>query len=194
MIYDTPGLFDTQDGHDVIKAEIARAIQMASPGPHAFLILFKIGNRFTDEEKKTIETIQDMFGKDADQFCILLLTGEDNLIHDGKKVEDYLETANPGLKQLLEQCQNRYITINNRPLEQAEVDKKLQQLVEMIETMLAKNQVRYYTDEQFQKAEQKLQEREKQLIEAEMQKKKAEEKALHEKVLQNLCFSIKLFD
>jgi hypothetical protein len=56
-IYDTPGLFDTQDGHDVIKAEIDRAIQMASPGPHAFIILFKIGNRFTDEEKKTIALI-----------------------------------------------------------------------------------------------------------------------------------------
>jgi hypothetical protein len=43
---------------------------------------------------------------------------------------------------------NRYITINNCPLGQTETDIKLQQLLEMIDTMLAENQVRYYTNKQ----------------------------------------------
>lgn len=182
IIYDTPGLFDTEHENNVFKAQISHAIQMASPGPHTFLILFKIGTRFTDEEKKTIEVIQEIFGQGADQFCILAFTGEDNLINDGDKIEDYLKNADSGLKQLLERCQNRYITINNRLMQQEEIDKTVKKLLEIIETMLVKNQVRYYTTAQFQKAEQELQEREKQRIETELQKKEAEEKALREKI------------
>ena len=194
MIYDTPGLFDTQDNHAAVKAEIGRAIYMASPGPHALLILFKIGNRFTDEEKKTIEKIREMFGKDAHKFCILVLTGEDNLFCDDTTVKDYLDTADSGLKQLLEQCQNRYMTINNRSSQQ-EIDEKLRkELLKMIETMLAENQTCYYTNEQFLKAEQELQEREKQRIETEIRKKEAEEKAWREKVIKNLVFFTKLFN
>ena len=106
IVYDTLGLFNTHDGHAVVKAEISRAVQMAGPGLHAFFILFKIGNRFTNEDKKTIERIQDIIGKDADKLCILVLNGEDNFICDEMTVEDILKTADSGLKQSLEWCQN----------------------------------------------------------------------------------------
>jgi hypothetical protein len=191
VIYDTPGLFDTKDDLNVIKTEIGRAIRMASPGPHAFLIHFKIGNRFTDEEKKTIEYIQDIFGEDAHKYCILILTGEDNLSYDNETVDHYLENADPGLKRLLEQCHNRYIAINNRS-QQQQIDEKLRQLLKIIETMLLNNQTRYYTNEQFEKAEQDLQEREQKQIEAEIQKREADEQALREKVNQIIHLSNRL--
>jgi hypothetical protein len=188
IVYDTPGLFDTENDLNVIKTESGLAIRMASPGPHAFLIHFKIGNRFTDEEKKTIEYIQDIFGEDAHKYCILVLTGEDNLIYDGGKIEDYLQNAESGLKRLLEQCHNRYIAINNRS-QQEQIDEKVRQLLEIIETMLLNNQARYYTNEQFEKAEQELQEREKKQLEAEIQKREANEQVLREKVIRSLSYS-----
>lgn len=182
IVYDTPGLFDTKDDLNTIKTEISLAIRMASPGPHAFLIHFKIGNKFTDEEKKTIEYIQDIFGEDAHKYCILVLTGEDNLIYDGGKIEDYLQNAESGLKRLLEQCHNRYIVINNRS-QQQQIDERVRQLLKLIETMLLNNQTRYYTNEQFEKAEQELQEREKKQLEVEIQKREANEQVLGEKVI-----------
>jgi hypothetical protein len=63
IVCDTPGLFDTQHNLSVIKAQIGLAIRMASPGPHAFLIHFKIGNRFTDEEKKQLNIFKKFLEK-----------------------------------------------------------------------------------------------------------------------------------
>jgi hypothetical protein len=48
--------------------------------------------------------------------------------------------------------------------------------------MLLDNQTRYYTNQQFEKAEQDLQEREKKQIEAEIQKREADKQDLREEV------------
>lgn len=155
MLCDTQGLFDTESDPSVVKADIKHAVDMVHPGPHAFLIHFKIGNRFTDEEQKTIEQIQDIFGQDASKYCILILTGEDNLIHNDETIEGYLKTAAPGLKRLLAQCQNRYIAFNNRA-QQGEIDDKIRQLLKIIQNMLADNQTAYYSKEQLQRGAQLL--------------------------------------
>uniref|UniRef100_A0A3Q3M3W9 AIG1-type G domain-containing protein n=1 Tax=Labrus bergylta TaxID=56723 RepID=A0A3Q3M3W9_9LABR len=55
-VIDTPGLFDTI----LMKRRHVNIIQCmayASPGPHIFLIIIKLG-RLTEEEKKTVEKIQ----------------------------------------------------------------------------------------------------------------------------------------
>jgi hypothetical protein len=189
MLCDTQGLCDTESDPSVVKAEIKRAVDMVHPGPHAFLIHFKIGNRFTDEEQETIEQIQDIFGQDASKYCILILTGEDNLIHNDETIEGYLETAASGLKRLLAQCQNRYIAFNNRA-QQGEIDDKIRQLLKIIQNMLADNQTAYYSKEQLERAAQLLQEREQAALEAKLIENEKLRQSLYEEVLiiiNNFC-------
>lgn len=135
---------------------------MVSPGPHAFLIVLSAG-RFTEEEQRTIEYINEMFGSDAGKYCILILTREDDILNDEKTVDQYLQEASEPLKRLVKQCRNRYLAINNRA-SQVERDEKVRQLIGIVRNMLRENESPYYTNEMFQQAEKEFQEKETQAL------------------------------
>ncbi len=50
-VVDTPGFFDTEMKHKELITEIARSIYLSSPGPHAFLTVFNVNMRFTEQEQ-----------------------------------------------------------------------------------------------------------------------------------------------
>ncbi|XP_072037412.1 putative mitogen-activated protein kinase kinase kinase 7-like [Amphiura filiformis] len=63
-IVDTPGLFDTEKKNlDTIR-ELARAMLLLQPGPHAIILVQRIG-RMTPEERHTIDLLLEVFGTDA---------------------------------------------------------------------------------------------------------------------------------
>jgi hypothetical protein len=161
---------------------------MVSPGPHAFLIVISVSNRFTEEEQKTIEYINEMFGSDAGKYCILTITREEEILNDDKTVDQYLQEADEPLKRLVAQCQNRYIGINNHAA-QTERDEKVRQLVNMVRNMLKENKTPYYTNEMFKQAEKQFEEKEIEILnkikaqtEAQMQNLREEVRLTHFKL------------
>ncbi|CAF4160273.1 unnamed protein product, partial [Rotaria sordida] len=132
---------------------------MVSPGPHAFLIVLSAAHRFTEEEQKTIEHINDIFGPDASKYCILVITREEEILNDDKTIDQYLQDADEPLKLLVAQCQNRYIAINNRS-SQIKCDEKIRQVIKIVRNMLKANKTPYYTNEMFKQAEKEFEEKE----------------------------------
>uniref|UniRef100_A0A672RGE7 AIG1-type G domain-containing protein n=1 Tax=Sinocyclocheilus grahami TaxID=75366 RepID=A0A672RGE7_SINGR len=59
-VVDTPGFFDTQMSPEELMTEIARSVYLSSPGPHAFLIVFRV-DRFTEQEQQIPQMIEMMF-------------------------------------------------------------------------------------------------------------------------------------
>ncbi|XP_066552984.1 GTPase IMAP family member 9 [Amia ocellicauda] len=158
-VVDTPGLFDTEKPDENTVKEITKCIQMSCPGPHAFLLVMQL-TRFTDEEKRSVEALQEIFGEKASKYMIVLFTRGDDL--EGKTIHNFMQEAHPELKKLIWKCGGRYHVFNNK-----DKDNKTQvkDLLAMIECMMRVNGGSYYTQEMYQEAEAKIREKEKEILE-----------------------------
>lgn len=161
LIVDTPGFFDTDVSitNDIVEKKIASQIfEMTSPGVHAFLIVLRVG-RFTPEEMNTVNFIRTIFGNDAAGYCIVVFTCEDQL--DGQTIDDFISSSSQ-LQQLVSSCGHRKFVINNKMTGQA-LQRKIQQLLQMIQGMITKNKETCYTNKTYREIEKKReQERKKQ--------------------------------
>jgi hypothetical protein len=194
IVYDTPGLFDTSDDHNAIKEKLCHAVtSIASPGPHAFLIVLAAG-RFTEEEQKTVQLIKDMFGEDAGKYCILIITREDDILYHKSSLEKHIEKSTAPFKDLLAQCQNRVLAVNNRAGED-EREKKVRELITIVKKMLGENQSPYYTSEMFQQAEKDLRQREEAVLNQAKEQMEEQKKAVRDEVRARVnCFLICKFE
>ncbi|XP_053197032.1 GTPase IMAP family member 9-like [Scomber japonicus] len=158
-VIDTPGLFDTGNTEEKTVKDIAQSIACASPGPHIFLVVIKL-DRFTEEEKQTVQKIQKIFGEEANKYSMILFTHGDVL--EGKPIEEFLKNSKD-LQQLVTKCNNQYHVFNNKMEDRSQVS----ELLKNIRNINMKNGGSYYTTEMFKKAERVIEEeRERKLREA----------------------------
>lgn len=149
-VVDTPGLFDTSKTNEELKNEIENCIVVQSvPGPHAILLVMNIKARFTEEEKAAVQWIQDNFGSDASMYTILLYT-HTNLL-EGKSLEEYISESE-NLRRLKHQCGGRYHAFNKDLDDRSQVTELLQK----IDRMVQDNGGRHYTNDMYEKAQEKL--------------------------------------
>uniref|UniRef100_W5L1X6 AIG1-type G domain-containing protein n=1 Tax=Astyanax mexicanus TaxID=7994 RepID=W5L1X6_ASTMX len=183
-VIDTPGLFDTSISNEEIIKEIAKCITMAAPGPHVFLLVLTVGQRFTPEEKEVVKMIQDLFGEESRRYTMVLFTKGDDL--RGTTIEDYIKDSDRSLQNIIKQCGNRYHVFNNRnPEDQTQVT----DLLEKIDSMVAVNGGSCYTNEMFQKTERALQEEQERILKekkGEIEREKEKLRAKHEAELEKL--------
>ncbi|KAL1246678.1 hypothetical protein QQF64_034391 [Cirrhinus molitorella] len=64
-VIDTPGLFDTELTIEEIQREMSNCISMILPGPHVFIIVLNLGQRFTQEEANAVKIIRETFGENS---------------------------------------------------------------------------------------------------------------------------------
>ncbi|XP_072314363.1 GTPase IMAP family member 8-like [Eucyclogobius newberryi] len=154
-VIDTPGLFDTNFTEEEVLKKIATCVAMSAPGPHAFLLVLRLG-RFTEEEKATVRLIQSTFGMDAARFSLVLFTHGDKL----KKmtIEQFIGKS-ADLEGLVETCYGRYHVFDN----QESGPRQTLELLDKIDRMVTENEGRYYTVKMF-KAATKMSKREKKYL------------------------------
>uniref|UniRef100_A0A8C7NME3 AIG1-type G domain-containing protein n=1 Tax=Oncorhynchus mykiss TaxID=8022 RepID=A0A8C7NME3_ONCMY len=166
-VIDTPGLYDTTMSKEEMKSEIVRCIEMSVPGPHAFLLVIRLG-RFTKEERNTVKWIQENFGEEASIHTIILFTHGDQL--KGKSVEEFLAESKE-LRKLINICGGRYHSLIN---DKREDNTQVPELLKKIEEMVKRNGGQPYTNEMYQEVQGKIEEEEDRKRE-EVRKKKEEE-------------------
>ncbi|XP_030595831.1 GTPase IMAP family member 7-like [Archocentrus centrarchus] len=167
QVIDTPGLFDTGITEEELKIRIEECVKMSVPGPHAFLLVIRLGVRFTEEERNAVKWIQDNFGDDASMYTIMLFTCKDQA-----KADNALKECKE-LRRLSITFGRRYHAFNN-----TDMDDRVQvkELITMIKEMVQDNGGKHYTNEMYEKAQRKLREEEEQRKQEEEEKKEEERK------------------
>ena len=149
-VVDTPGLFDTTLSSELISGEVGRCIGLASPGPHTLFLVIQLG-RFTEEEKRTVQEIKEIFGDDVTKYTILLFTCTEKL--NGETIEQFIEKGDDDLRQLAKECGGRYHCLDNMsPLKYSQV----QDLMTKVQRMVSDNGGSCYTTEMFQEVESEI--------------------------------------
>lgn len=167
-VVDTPGLFDTKVKNVEIMKEIARTIYLSSPGPHAFLIVLRAIDRFTEQEQHIYDLIEIMFGEEVSKYAIILFTRGDEL--EGESMETLIN-ENCALRQIVQGCGERYHVFDNK---QKNNRQQVSDLLQKIDTMIEQNGGGHYSNEMFEDAQRFRQEEE--------QRKKREEAEIKEKL------------
>ncbi|XP_067462889.1 GTPase IMAP family member 9-like isoform X2 [Thunnus thynnus] len=168
-VIDTPGLFNTRNTEEKTSKEIAKSISYATPGPHIFLIVIKLGI-YTKDEKQTVQKIQEIFGEEANKYSMVLFTHGDLL--KGQTIEKFLKDSKD-LQELVAKCNGQYHVFNNELEDRSQVRK----LLDKIRNINVQNGGSYYTTEMFQKAERAIEEKKQQILqEKEKQNCKEQEK------------------
>ncbi len=168
-VVDTPGFFDTQLKPEELMTEIARSVYFSSPGPHAFLIVFRVIDRFTEQEQQIPQQIEMMFGQEMLQYSIVLFTHGDLL--KGQNIQNLTE-ENCQLRHLLEQCGGRFHVFNNENQNSRE---QVNDLLQKIDSMIEQNGGGHYSNQMFEDSQRYRQEEEKRRQREQEERKQQEE-------------------
>ncbi|KAI7810536.1 GTPase IMAP family member 2-like [Triplophysa rosa] len=151
-VIDTPGLFGPSRGAEI--NEMMNCANMSSPGVNAFLLVIKLGVRFTAEEKNIMERIQHYFGEDAACYTIIVFTHTDQL--NGELLEEYIR-ASADLQTLIYRCGGRYCSFNNMDRNNSD---QVNKLLLHIDKMVESNGGCHFTVQRFRTAQASGQEEE----------------------------------
>ncbi|ROL54953.1 GTPase IMAP family member 7 [Anabarilius grahami] len=175
-VINTPGLYDNVLNKEEIITEIVKCVTLSSPGPHAFLIVIKVG-RFTEEEKNTIKELKEVFGEKIEKYTMILFTHKDQLEKQNKTIEQFVQNGDPDLQSLIKSCGNRFFCLDN---ESASFP-QFRDLLNKIEAMVSENRGTYFTHDMFKGTEKHIQGIQKQKLD----KKVKQYKQRHKEVTQS---------
>ncbi|XP_056088591.1 trichohyalin [Rhinichthys klamathensis goyatoka] len=175
-VIDTPGLSGSEPMTD---EEISHCISMILPGPHAFIFVLNVRQRFTREEATAAKIIQEMFGDKSLMFTMVLFTGGDCL--DDMTIEEYLGTT-PPLVELTEACGNRFHVFSNKETrDRTQVCDLLEKIDDMVEAnrgsfyMMFRHMDREALEQQMEILMDRVREREEKIKKLEEEKESMEE-------------------
>ncbi|XP_072240050.1 GTPase IMAP family member 8-like [Leuresthes tenuis] len=148
-VIDTPGIFDTSIEKEKLKCEIEKCIMLSVPGPHIFLLVVRLGMRFTGEEKNAVKWITENFGEEVAKYTLVLFTRGDELVET--TIEEYLD-KNADLKKLTDECKAGYVVFDNTCMKNRT---QVADLFEQIDMTVQMNGG-HYTSSIYEEAQRKL--------------------------------------
>uniref|UniRef100_A0A3P9PLW9 AIG1-type G domain-containing protein n=1 Tax=Poecilia reticulata TaxID=8081 RepID=A0A3P9PLW9_POERE len=179
-VVDTPGLFDTFQTEEKVKREISKCINMSAPGPHAILLVVRIGP-FSREERDAVMKVKEIFGEEAWKYSMILFTHGD--VVEELDFDEMLKDSGPELKEILKKTGNRYHVFNNL---RANDRRQVLGLLEKVEEMVQKNGGKFYSTDTYEKAVKMMDQKELELKQLYEKRLKEEVEAVRKEYEQQL--------
>ncbi|XP_026116679.1 GTPase IMAP family member 7-like [Carassius auratus] len=149
LVVDTPGLFDTSLSEKQLKDEIEKCIYKSAPGPHVFLLVIRLDERFTKEQRNAVKWIQENFGEEAAHYTIILFTRADLIENPIKNI-----MGTDTITELVGKCADRYHVFSNKDENN---ESQLAELLKKIDKMVIKQGGMHYTNEMYKEAQRNIQ-------------------------------------
>ncbi|KAJ8373692.1 hypothetical protein SKAU_G00042720 [Synaphobranchus kaupii] len=108
-VVDTPGLCNTELSGNELREEMQRAVTLCDGKLYAVLLAIQLG-RFTEQEKRVMETLQELFSNSVNEYTVVLFTYGDRLRNT--TIEEFIR-RDTNLQELLRKCGKRYHVFNN---------------------------------------------------------------------------------
>ncbi|XP_031172884.2 GTPase IMAP family member 8-like isoform X2 [Sander lucioperca] len=141
-VVDTPGITDKVLAPEQLFGEIMKSVEKGSPGPHAFVIVVRIG-RITEADIKLFELLVQMVSRDVHKYSMVLFTHGDEL--GGRSIDDLIQ-SNQHVSDLVSMCDGRFCVFDNTKRgNRAQVRNFLSKVDEIVSDNGGQN----YTDEMF---------------------------------------------
>lgn len=138
VVYDTPGVYDTQCPEEEIKQQCRQLIETCKSGPCVFLVVIKT-DRFTEEEKRTVDNIVELLGEKQLMQSWILFTRGDEL--EDQTIEGFIDETDD-LKEVVKRFGNRYHLFSNKTQQKDQV----QQLMEKVRRGFQNHFCKYKND------------------------------------------------
>lgn len=144
-VVDVPGLFDTDVDPAGIETMARDSMKKAFEyliSFHALLFVIKFGERFTKEDGETYKIVMSVYGRKViRKYGILVFTYGDEAAanEDVTSFPDWLNTQEGEVKNVLNECQGRYVLFNNRARDVSERCDQRNTLLTMVRTLSAGN-------------------------------------------------------
>ncbi|BFZ20023.1 hypothetical protein BsWGS_23062 [Bradybaena similaris] len=142
-IVDGPGLQDTAmnsaKDKETAATNMTQALAMCDGGVDAFLFVYRYGIRMTDEERRALEALKQIFGaKYFSNLIVILTMGDlfrDNMEDEGKgniSFHDWCREQTGALRQLFDDCRERFILFNNRERNENAMNQQRKEVIELV--------------------------------------------------------------
>ncbi|CAL1525876.1 unnamed protein product [Lymnaea stagnalis] len=160
-VIDTPGVMDTLVNSDEAKEKTCQAmIDAISKCPkskkRALCLVLKYGERFTDENKKSLYILTRVFGAEfLAKFCVIIFTHGDSFDANNKGTKSFDEWCHEQtleMAQLFKECSNRCVLFRNKTENDDIKKKQIEELIKHVEDLKES-----YTDEKFTEAKKRHQ-------------------------------------
>ncbi|XP_069053117.1 GTPase IMAP family member 8-like [Lepisosteus oculatus] len=151
-VVDTPGLFNTELSGEDLRGEIQRAVQLSAPGPHAVLLVIQLG-RFSQQEKRAVETLQELLGEGVSRHTVVLFTHGDRL--RGRSLQEFVQ-QDGNLQRIIQKCGNRCHLFNNTDWGDSSQVRELLALINELLCDMVEKMILTEKEAQMRKMEEKL--------------------------------------
>lgn len=144
-VVDTPGLTDEFLSPEALYAEIMKSVVQVCEGPHAFIIVVKIG-RMSKKDPRLLEALCALFGSDAMKYTMIVFTHGDEL--EGQSIEQKIQSSS-FVSELVSKCGGGYCVFDNKGRKSK---RQVQNLINKINDMVKANGGKPYDSKMFKTA------------------------------------------
>ncbi|XP_005948663.1 immune-associated nucleotide-binding protein 9 isoform X2 [Haplochromis burtoni] len=121
-VIDTPDMFDDDTEPSVRDKHVKRCKELCESELCVYVLVMHV-SRFTDGERDILEKLENTFGTKVKEQTVILFTRGDDLEEAEMTLEGFLHSCQPGLKEIIEKCDNRCVVFENRSSSSDQVEK-----------------------------------------------------------------------